>query len=74
MNAFYFAMAVAGEVSAAAIGYFWGRESRDQELKKFWFEKRCRECGAQPVPRLIHVSGCESGWPESSKLASPGES
>lgn len=24
---------------------------------------RCGECGAVPRMQLIHVSGCESGWP-----------
>ena len=62
---------VAGSVLAvilAAVFFEAGRTSFKKELQRHWHEARCRECGAQPEPRIRHVSGCGSGWPDPSKL------
>jgi hypothetical protein len=52
----------------AAIFFELGRASFKKEIQASWHDARCRECGAQPEPRILHVSGCESGWPDSAKL------
>lgn len=53
---------VFGIVAAAAFEQ--GRTNMLKEIKDSWEKARCKECGAVPEARLIHVSGCESGWPD----------
>lgn len=48
---------------SGAIFFNWGRASYRRDIRRAWFMGRCRECGAQPEPRLVHVSGCHAGWP-----------
>jgi hypothetical protein len=51
-----------GIVAAAAFEQ--GRVHFKKEIEDSWRKAMCRECGAIPQARLIHVSGCESGWPD----------
>jgi hypothetical protein len=55
-----------GIVAAAAFEQ--GRASFKQELAEQWRKAACRECGRMPEARIIHASGCESGWPDPAKL------
>jgi hypothetical protein len=61
-------------IAAAAI-FEAGRASFKRDIEQSWREAACRECGAMPQPRLIHVSGCQSGWPDPAavfeKLSNP---
>jgi hypothetical protein len=45
-----------------------GRASFKKEMAASWRASRCRECGAAPEPRIRHVSGCGSGWPDPGRL------
>jgi hypothetical protein len=54
-------------IAAAAI-FEAGRASFKKEIMDSWREAACRECGAMPEPRIMHVSGCESGWPDPAAL------
>ena len=54
----------------------WGRAAMRREILADWRKAACRECGAMPRPFIIHVSGCESGWPNTDipqQLKLPGE-
>ena len=55
-------------VILAAVFFEAGRASYKKEILASWRQAQCRECGAMPEPRIQHVSGCESGWPDPSKL------
>lgn len=55
-----------GIVAAAAFEQ--GRARMLKEIKDSWEKDRCLECGALPEARLIHRSGCESGWPDPAEL------
>lgn len=55
----------------AAVFFELGRKSFKEEILTSWFNARCRECGAQPEPRILHVSGCESGWPDPAESGWP---
>lgn len=55
-------------VVVAATFFELGRASQRRELEASWHKARCGECGAEPRPRILHVSGCESGWPDPAKL------
>jgi hypothetical protein len=59
---------VGAMVVNAAVFFELGRKSFKEEILRSWYNARCRECGAQPEPRILHVSGCESGWPDPAKL------
>ena len=48
-----------------------GRASYRRQILWSWQSVRCRECGAQPEPRVRHVSGCESGWPDPGDVFKP---
>lgn len=47
----------------AATFYEFGRSAVLREQMVEAHKRRCSECGAVPKPTLIHVSGCEHGWP-----------
>ena len=51
-----------------------GWHAHARHLARKWRAARCLECGAEPRPRLLHLSGCESGWPDPNTLKLPGES
>lgn len=48
-----------------------GRASYRREILRSWQAARCRECGAQPEPRVRHATGCESGWPDPGDVYGP---
>jgi hypothetical protein len=54
-----FLIAVTIHLRAYRAGY----EAHKRELAARWHAARCGECGAEPRPILLHVSGCRSGWP-----------
>lgn len=53
---------------AFRLGMAAGREAYRRELARQWRQAACAECGQEPRPRILHVSGCESGWPDPGKL------
>jgi hypothetical protein len=55
-------------VILAAVFFEAGRASFKKEIQASWQSSRCRECGAVPEPRIRHVTGCESSWPDPSDL------
>jgi hypothetical protein len=50
-----------------------GYRTMRRDMQQFWFAYRCPGCGALPTPRIIHMSGCESGWPNPTEVRLPGE-
>lgn len=77
IDAFYFIWSVlVGGIAAAAgfrAGVKFGRRQFRQGLEAEAFKNRCGQCGAMPRMQLIHVSGCETGWPDPAQLRLPGE-
>jgi hypothetical protein len=73
VNRFLVLLGAALQACFAVACWYWGYRAHIRELNQWYHEHRCPECGAEPTPKLIHVSGCESGWRDPSKWARPGE-
>jgi hypothetical protein len=70
----FYALCLLGLVLVIAMAFFeLGRSREHSRIMQEAMKHRCKECGAVPLMRLIHASGCTSGWPDPGSLKLPGE-